>query len=175
MYSNPKNIWQDRVAVASPPHHEEGGSMQIVLRPCLLYSASSCYDNRPLWACLLSTWQCPMVGLLRATRVIWRASQSPHLEYWDLFICLFIYLFLMRSPEIISSDQIPALDSGTSGKLQLGPELGSTRPSHQPSMKHSSADSRMGSAHYKEPSWGLSRKGRPCGESRRTTIWKQPF
>lgn len=138
-------------------------------------TASSCYDNRPLWACLLSTWQCPMVGLLRATRVIWRASQSPHLEYWDLFICLFIYLFLMRSPEIISSDQIPALDSGTSGKLQLGPELGSTRPSHQPSMKHSSADSRMGSAHYKEPSWGLSRKGRPCGESRRTTIWKQPF
>lgn len=42
MYSNPKNIWQDRVAVASPPHHEEGGSMQIVLRPCLLYSASPC-------------------------------------------------------------------------------------------------------------------------------------
>lgn len=40
VYSNPKNIWQDRVAAASPPHHEEGGSMQIVLRPCLLYSAS---------------------------------------------------------------------------------------------------------------------------------------
>lgn len=73
----------------------------------------------------------------------------------------------MRSPEIISSGQILALDSGTSGKLQLGPELGGTRPSHQPSMKHLAADSPMGNAHCKELSWGLSRKGRPCGESRR--------
>lgn len=35
MYSNPKNIWQDRVAAASPPHHEEERSMQGVLRPSL--------------------------------------------------------------------------------------------------------------------------------------------
>lgn len=44
MYSNPKSIWQDRVAATSPPHHEEGMSMQRVLSPCLLYSAS-----RRLW------------------------------------------------------------------------------------------------------------------------------
>lgn len=37
MYSNPKNIWQDRVAAASPPHHEEERSMQGVLRPPWLW------------------------------------------------------------------------------------------------------------------------------------------
>lgn len=40
VYSNPRNIWQNQVAEASPLHHEEEISMQMVLIPCLLYSES---------------------------------------------------------------------------------------------------------------------------------------
>lgn len=39
-YSNPRNIWQNQAAEASPLHHGEEISMWIVLIPCLLYSES---------------------------------------------------------------------------------------------------------------------------------------
>lgn len=95
---------------------------------CCCYSvhcpiASCCYGNRPFWASHFSAWQCPMLGLLRATELFGRPFKALT---WNTGNCLSFEEVIKHN--LTRSDPACAPDSGALGKLWLGSGLGGTSP-----------------------------------------------
>lgn len=95
---------------------------------CCCYSvhcpiASCCYGNRPFWASHFSAWQCPMLGLLRATELFGRPLKALT---WNTGNCLSFEEVIKHN--LTRSDPACAPDSGALGKLWLGSGLGGTSP-----------------------------------------------
>lgn len=99
---------------------------------CCCYSvhcpiASCCYGNRPFWASHFSAWQCPMLGLLRATELFGRPFKALT---WNTGNCLSFEEVIKHN--LTRSDPACAPDSGALGKLWLGSGLGGTSPPSPP-------------------------------------------
>ena len=167
---------QKRVHLLREPQALRGGGC-LQGHWCCCYSvhcptASCCYGNRPFCASHVSAWQCPMVELLGATELIWKAFQSPHLEHWKLFI------FLARSSKkkIIppGQTQLALLTLGHWGNSSLDQDMEAQGPvTTGPPSPHYRLRPPGGTAH---PT-GRARQEReagPCGRRKHGSVESLP-